>query len=1377
MNNFLRPFTRVFLLFIAIICSSVLVKGQYCTTSNIGPAPCITNVSLNTLNNTTACTANASCVEAFAATTTLVIGQTYTFSISSATAITSFWIDFDHNLVFDTYEWYQPYTNGTTGTVSITVPFTAVPGVTGMRVRSRLTGNFNGAGDACTLMGSGETEDYSITLVPGTPCSGQPTAGVANASNLTPCPGSTVNFTLTGSTLASGLSYQWLRGNTTNGPWVLLPGATSLSYSVLAPTGTKCYRCIVTCLSNGLFDTSSAVCITTQTWSPTGTCWCVPTYANGGTGDIMTNITLGTLNNSTTGNVTPFYNDYTSLQQGASPTLSIPNLFGGLTSNLVITYGTDPNQYGAVWIDFNHNGAFEATEYFSHNSNAGASGVATISILTPGTAVGGLTRMRIRGGDDVQMTDVQACGATNSTYGETEDYLVNIIPPVPKDPAITALVGPSGNCFTANETITATMSNYGNTNINLLLDSVKVKLHVNGPNGLVTYSKTVNTGALFSLNGNSVPVVFNGVDMYAGGSYSMCTSLQFAPPGGGATNVYTWDDTMCLSRLNYRPTAGPDFHVCKDAPILFGQGLTVSGCASPINDSVEVVFNVTPCIDNVGATATTTSQTVPGAACANEFACNFGNGVVPALPIGAYFTQNARLTITNLSSGYNAEVRFNLYAGSPVPPNLFAPCTQGYPGPTGNQLLAGQSIPPTGAPFTNYRQISPTQLSSLFATVPAGQTFNIGYFESYNDLQNSSDISANFGGTTTAKLKIYYTYIPASIKWYDNNTSTVQLDSLVPFNPLSPTVMSPTTQMTNTGSVGTYTFFATCDGAVDCRVPVNLIVDPIPAVFQDTISLCETAVGSNQAIFDLTTLNASVSGGTYPTNSVAYFGDQSLFGPIATPTSDTSGTVIVYSKVSNAVGCYSSDTVLLNVSSIPEFSPNIVSSNVCAPASIDIDNMIGAFSTVPLGSDTLYFEDPACTISFAGNPHAITSADTVYMVLLTNTVPSCSDTAVAFVNISQATNMIVNQVVPGNYSDCMTPIACGNVTLTDGGVQTLFTTPDCRKVANVTDVVNSIDLGSTQICETIDCTVQTHNNQPYVNRVYQITPTTNDQGTLCLYYLDDDFDQYNAYAAVNGWPYLPVGIGSPFVNNIAISRVENGPVSASGSYIGATIPSNLITTTYDPATTVWTLCFPTDSFSHFYVHSLNPNNVPLPVNLEFSGKRVEGSSVLSWITSMERNNSHFVVERSRDGAKFSPISGNINSKATQGNSSSPLSYGYTDASPNNGHNYYRLQQHDVDGHQSYSKVVDIYFGSDIMVTLYPNPVKTTLHVDISTPKATLARASIIDAAGRIVRQVDLQLQAGSNASELDMQGLADGMYQIRISNDKGLDYTQTIRKN
>jgi hypothetical protein len=30
---------------------------------------------------------------------------------------------------------------------------------------------------------------------------------------------------------------------------------------------------------------------------------------------------------------------------------------------------------------------------------------------------------------------------------------------------------------------------------------------------------------------------------------------------------------------------------------------------------------------------------------------------------------------------------------------------------------------------------------------------------------------------------------------------------------------------------------------------------------------------------------------------------------------------------------------------------------------------------------------------------------------------------------------------------------------------------------------------------------------------------------------------------------------------------------------------------------------------------------------------------------------------------------------------------------------------------------------------------------------------------------------------LDMQGLADGMYMIHITNDKGLNYSQPVRKN
>ena len=153
-------------------------------------------------------------------------------------------------------------------------------------------------------------------------------------------------------------------------------------------------------------------------------------------------------------------------------------------------------------------------------------------------------------------------------------------------------------------------------------------------------------------------------------------------------------------RVNYRPAAGPDYHVCQYNNIPFGQGLTVSGCATPINDSVEITFTPLLNPDNTGATTTGTSQTVPGAACANQFAGNFAVASVPAIPVGASFSQNAVLTVTNLSSIFYTEPRFILYSGAPAAPTLFAPCPQGYNVNAGDIVLAGLSTG-SAANFTN----------------------------------------------------------------------------------------------------------------------------------------------------------------------------------------------------------------------------------------------------------------------------------------------------------------------------------------------------------------------------------------------------------------------------------------------------------------------------------------------------------------------------------------------------------------------------------------------------------------------------------------------------------------------------------------------------
>lgn len=162
-----------------------------------------------------------------------------------------------------------------------------------------------------------------------------------------------------------------------------------------------------------------AITTHTGTFTPELT-YCTPTYSAGGSTDFITQVTLGTLSQATASNVSPYYIDYTSTQN------AIPNLVQGYTYSLSLTFSSDGNQYNGVWLDFNQDGTFASSEFFTSNTNAGSNGTVTVSILVPGDATLGNTRMRIRGGDDTQPTATQACGASNSDYGQAQDYLVNI---------------------------------------------------------------------------------------------------------------------------------------------------------------------------------------------------------------------------------------------------------------------------------------------------------------------------------------------------------------------------------------------------------------------------------------------------------------------------------------------------------------------------------------------------------------------------------------------------------------------------------------------------------------------------------------------------------------------------------------------------------------------------------------------------------------------------------------------------------------------------------------------------------------------------------------------------------------------------------------
>ena len=111
-------------------------------------------------------------------------------------------------------------------------------------------------------------------------------------------------------------------------------------------------------------------------------------------------------------------------------------------------------------------------------------------------------------------------------------------------------------------------------------------------------------------------------------------------------------------------------------------------------------------------------------------------------------------------------------------------------------------------------------------------------------------------------------------------------------------------------------------------------------------------------------------------------------------------------------------------------------------------------------------------------------------------------------------------------------------------------------------------------------------------------------------------------------------------------------------------------------------------------------NVFLPVELSyFKGEKDKNSSLLLWSTQTEVNNSYFEIQRSSDGIEWESI-GRVNAETI---SNEVKNYSFTDYSPFNGYNYYRLKQYDLDGTNGTSPVVSVLHEFSNSLNVFPNP--------------------------------------------------------------------------
>lgn len=179
-------------------------------------------------------------------------------------------------------------------------------------------------------------------------------------------------------------------------------------------------------------------------------------------------------------------------------------------------------------------------------------------------------------------------------------------------------------------------------------------------------------------------------------------------------------------------------------------------------------------------------------------------------------------------------------------------------------------------------------------------------------------------------------------------------------------------------------------------------------------------------------------------------------------------------------------------------------------------------------------------------------------------------------------------------------------------------------------------------------------------------------------------------------------------------------------------------------------------------------SLPLPVKMEpLSAKlNTENRVQLSWKTLTETNNKQFAIQRSPDGFGFKTI-GIQATKAKDGLSQEPIAYTYTDKEILGARAFYRLQQTDNDGLQSYSNVCFIARkgAEDLVLHLHPNPTRDHVMVHLAGPLGEQASIQLLDLTGKLLEQFSLA-KDNNDMPMFDLRKRAAGVYLIRYTDDR-----------
>jgi len=924
--------------------------------------------------------------------------------------------------------------NGTSNIVVNTCtgsnPFTSPYG--GLRYTAVATGGtrynrVDGSSNCATATNTNTTNRPNIRFdfTPGAACSGTPTAGVTSgpASICT-----SVNFTLSlsGASTGTGLTYQW-QSSTDNVTYTNI-GSTS-STATVSQTAATYYQCIVTCTSSGMSATSTPLLVN---MNAVFTCYCssMPTFT---ADEEITNVTFGTLNNTSNcttpapgpGSIVTRYANYLSgAGAPAAPSVARTN-----PTSISVTVGscgvTNYTSGLAIFIDLNQNGSFaDAGEKVYSNGAAAAincvpATVVNGTITIPMTANLGLTAMRIINAESSSGNAITSCFSYG--YGETEDYLINIVdlpatPPTPTQSAGIPTCASGTDLSVAGAPAAGDAWYWQTTALGTSTATPVLGAYTVFLNGTY-YVRTYNTtNALWSATSDSVTVTNIPVAPLPPAPTAVspsCLNTSITVAAASGTTTYYWQGTNSTGTSTALDAASP-YTASASGTYYVAAYDAATSCWSNTNSIAVVIDTYVPAAPTSTSNplnvciGTATAMINASAPASGTLTASFGtslvstgapvniNITVPALPAGAVITGTQLQVIgaTAVGGSYRSEIRVAL-AGSTT---LVA---------TQISALASSGLITPDPAIT----VPNLPLAGGLVTLTLTETFDDG---------GTGVVDATF---TEIRLVVSYTLPSSTITWWDATTGGTQIGTGSPFESVGTAILP------NTSTLGTYAFYAmaTAGTCSSSRLTVDVIVNPLPTV---TASSSASTVCAGTMV----TLNGG--------GALSYTWDNGVTNNVAF--ASTTATTIYNVIGTDIYGCTNTAAVSLTVNALPVASSIITTPVACNGGMSTVT--VSATGGTPSYTGTGAMSAPAGPYSFVVTDAAgCASAPTTGTITEPTTIAVTSTSSAILCNGGTSTVTIAATGGTGALT--------GTGTFTQSAGTTVYTVTDANSCTGTASVV------------------------------------------------------------------------------------------------------------------------------------------------------------------------------------------------------------------------------------------------------------------------------------------------------------------------------------